>query len=303
MTTDTAAPSYKGFRFPVEIINHAVWLYYRFSLSFRDVEDLLFARGIVVTYETVRQWCRKFGQTYANALRRRRARPGDTWRLDEVFLKINRKRHYLWRAVDQDGNVLDLLVQSRRNQAAGALWAKKFLAQGAPQLLKGCTYVPRVLITDKLTSYGAAKREVLPSVEHRQSRYLNNRAENSHQPMRKRERVMQRFKSAGHAQRFARRAPAAFGPIREHFCPRRHRLKAADYRRVPSGRTCVPISGLERSNGPADRCVGDHQKSRSSTSSTLRPRSASNSTNNLTTPRGALLKERPISSHIVAAIG
>ena len=218
MTTDTAAPSYKGFRFPQDIIAHAVWLYFRFNLSFRDVEELLAARGVIVTYETVRQWCRKFGQAYANQLRHRRARPGDKWHLDEVFLKINGKTHYLWRAVDQDGNVLDILVQSRRNKAA----AKKFFRK----LLKGCTYVPRVLITDKLASYGAAKREVLPSVEHRQSRYLNNQAENSHQPTRKRERVLQRFKSAGHAQRFL----SAFGPIRQHFCPRRHRLKAREYR-------------------------------------------------------------------------
>ncbi len=219
MTPDTATPSYKKFRFPQDIISHAVWLYFRFTLSFRDVEELLAERGIVVTYETIRQWCRKFGQSYANELRRRRARPGDTWHLDEVFLKINGKTHYLWRAVDQDGNVLDILVQSRRNKQA----AKKFFRK----LLKGCTYVPRVLITDKLASYGAAKREVLPSVEHRQSRYLNNRAENSHQPTRKREHAMQRFKSPGHAQRFL----AAFGPIREHFCPRRHRLRADDYRR------------------------------------------------------------------------
>jgi putative transposase len=218
MTTTTTAASYKGFRFPQEIIAHAVWLYFRFNLSYRDVEELLAERGVVVTYETVRQWCLKFGQTYANDLRRRRARPSDKWHLDEVFLKINGKKHYLWRAVDQAGNVLDILVQSRRNKAA----AKKFFRK----LLKGCTYVPRVLITDKLASYGAAKREVLPSVEHRQSRYLNNRAENSHQPTRKRERVMQRFKSAGHAQRFL----SAFGPIREHFCPRRHRLKAREYR-------------------------------------------------------------------------
>src|SRR4028119_1763923 len=224
MTTTTAAPSYVGFRFPQEIMCHAVWLYFRFNLSYRDVEELLAARGVVVTYETVRQWCLKFGQLYANQLRRRRARPGDKWHLDEVFLKINGKRHYLWRAVDQDGNVLDILVQSRRNKAA----AKKFFRK----LLKGCTYVPRVLITDKLASYGAARRELLPSVEHRQSRYLNNRAENPHQPTRKRERVMQRFKSAGHVQRFL----SAFGPIRDHFCPRRHRLQAADYRRERASR-------------------------------------------------------------------
>ena len=180
---DTTVPvSYRGFRFPKEIISHAVWLYYRFSLSFRDVEELLFTRGVVVTYETVRQWCRKFGQTYANRLRHRRARPGDKWHLDEVFLRINGKRHYLWRAVDQEGNVLDILVQSRRNNSA----AKRFFRK----LLKGCEYIPRVLITDRLGSYGAAKREVLPGAEHRQSRYLNNRAENSHQATRRRERAI-----------------------------------------------------------------------------------------------------------------
>src|ERR687897_3355400 len=210
---------YAHHRFPAEIISHGVWLYFRFCLSYRDVEELLFARGVIVTYEAIRQWCRKFGQQYANQLRRRRPRPGDKWHLDEVFLTINGARHYLWRAVDQDGHVLDILVQSRRNKKA----AKKFFRK----LLKGLAYVPRVIITDKLASYGAAKRELLPSVEHRQHRYLNNRAENSHQPTRKRERVMQRFKSAGHAQRFL----SAFGPIREHFCPRRHRLKAEAYRR------------------------------------------------------------------------
>ncbi|MDP9378878.1 MAG: IS6 family transposase [Chloroflexota bacterium] len=218
MNTTTATSAYKGFRFPREIISHSVWLYFRFSLSYRDVEELLAERGVIVTHETVRQWCQKFGQTFANELRRRRARTGDKWHLDEVFLKINGKRHYLWRAVDQEGNVLDILVQSRRNKGA----AKKFFRK----LLKGCEYVPRVMITDKLTSYRAARREVMSGVEHRQSRYLNNRAENSHQPTRRCERGMQRFKSAGHAQRFL----SAFGPIREHFCPRRHLLKAVDYR-------------------------------------------------------------------------
>ncbi|GHO58326.1 hypothetical protein KSB_68010 [Ktedonobacter robiniae] len=160
MKTNTPAPSYKGFRFPPEIISHAVWLYFRFSLSFRDVEELLEQRGIVVSYETVRQWCLKFGQIYANELRRRRPKTGDTWYLDEVYLKINGKTHYLWRAVDQDGNVLDILVQSQRNKQA----AKKFFRK----LLKGVQYVPRVIITDTLKSYGAAKREILPGVEHRQ---------------------------------------------------------------------------------------------------------------------------------------
>lgn len=223
MKTSIHAPSYKGFRFPQEIIAHAVRLYFRFSLSFRDVEDLLAERGIIVAYETIRQWTRKFGQTYANQLRRPRARPGDKWFLDEVFLKINGKTQYLWRAVDQHGNVLDILVQSRRNKAA----AKKFFRK----VLKGCTYVPRVLITDKLGSYEAAKQEVLPSVAHRRHRRLNKRAENSHQPTRQRERTMRRFKSAGHAQRFAQGAPAACGPIREHCCPGRHRLRAEEYRK------------------------------------------------------------------------
>ena len=155
--TIPAFPSYAGHRFPAEVISHAVWLYFRFSLSFRDVEELLAQRGVVVSYETVRQWCLKFGQTYANELRRRRPRCGDKWHLDEVYLKINGKTHYLWRAVDQDGNVLDILVQSRRNKHA----AKRFFRK----LLKGLQYVPRVIITDKLKSYGAAKREILPGVE------------------------------------------------------------------------------------------------------------------------------------------
>jgi putative transposase len=209
---------YKNYRFPSEIISHGVWLYYRFCLSYRDVEELLFARGIIVTYEAIRKWCLKFGQAYANQLRCRRPRPGDKWHLDEVFLTIHGARHYLWRAVDQDGHVLDILVQSCRNKQA----AKKFFRK----LLKGLTYVPRVLIMDKLKSYGAAQRDMLPSVEHRQHRYLNNRAENSHQPTRQRERRMQGFKSPGHAQRFL----AAYGPIAQYFRPRRHRLSAPEYR-------------------------------------------------------------------------
>src|SRR4051795_12283768 len=167
------AARYKRHRFPPEIIGHAVWLYFRFALSYRDVEELLAERGIVLTYETVRQWCRKFGQGYANELRRRRPRPGDKWHLDEVFIQIQGVQHYLWRAVDQDGVVLDILVQPRRDAKA----AKRFFKR----LLKGLQYVPRVIVTDKLRSYGVARRRLLPKVEHRQSRYLNNRA-NSHRP-------------------------------------------------------------------------------------------------------------------------
>jgi putative transposase len=162
-----ATPSYKGHRYPVEIIDCCVWLYFRFPLSFREVEELMLARGVAVSYETIRRWCAKFGQAYANGLRRRRPRPGDKWHLDEVFVKINGTIHYLWRAVDQHGNVLDVLVQSRRNVKA----AKKFFRK----LLKGLRYVPRALVTDKLASYGPAHRELMGSVEHRRSKYLNNR--------------------------------------------------------------------------------------------------------------------------------
>jgi putative transposase len=215
---------YKNHRFPVEIISHAVWLYFRFCLSYRDVEERLFVRGVIVSYEAIRKWCRTFGQPYANQLRRRRPQLGDTWHLDEVSLTINKERHYLWRAVDQDGHVLDILVQRRRDKQA----AKRFFRK----LLKGCQYVPRVIITDKLRSYGAAKRTILPSVEHRQHRYLNNRAENSHQPTRQRERRMQGFKSPGHAQRFL----SAYGPIAQYFRPRRHRFSAPEYRQEMSKR-------------------------------------------------------------------
>jgi len=218
MKEQARIPSYKRHRFPPEIIAHAVWRYFRFALSYRDVEELLAERGVIVTYETVRQWSRKFGQTYANALHRQRPRPGDTWHLDAVFIGVHGVQHYLWRAVDQDSNVLDLLVQRRRDRVA----AKKFFRR----LLKDLAYVPRVVITDRLASYGAAKREVLPSVEHRQHKRLNNRAENSHQPTRERERRMRRFKGPGHAQRFL----AEYGPIAGHCRPRRHRLTATAYR-------------------------------------------------------------------------
>jgi putative transposase len=203
---------------PAEIINQAVWLYHCFSLSLREVELILAARGIVVSYETIREWSLRFGRAYARSLKRRRPQPGDKWFLDEVFVRIRGKLHYLWRAVDQHGNVLDVLVQSRRNTKA----AKRFFRK----LLKGLCYVPRVIVTDKLGSYGAAKREILPGVEHRQSRYLNNRCEVSHQPTRRRERHMRRFKSVRQAQQFL----ATHTPIYNHFQLRRHCLSASEYR-------------------------------------------------------------------------
>ena len=185
---------YAGHRFPAEIISHAVWLYFRFPLSLRMVEEMLAARGIMVSHEAVRQWALKFGQGFANGIRRRLPRAGDKWHLDEVVIKIAGKKHWVWRAVDQHGIVLDILVQSRRDTGA----AKRLLRK----LLKRQGRAPRVMITDKLASYGAAKKEIVPAVEHRQHKGLNNRAENSHQPTRRRERPMKRFKSAGQAQRF-----------------------------------------------------------------------------------------------------
>ena len=210
-------PHYRH-RFPAEIISHAVWLYHVFSLSLRDVELLLAERGIIVSYETIRRWCDKFGASFASKMRRQRPRPGDKWHLDEVFIRIQGELHYLWRAVDQNGVVLDILVQRKRDAKA----AKRFFKR----LLRELPYVPRVIVTDKLKSYDVAKREVLPNVEHRQSRYLNNRVENSHRPTRRRERQMQRFKSPRQAQAFLFAQSFIYG----HFRPRRHLMTAKVYR-------------------------------------------------------------------------
>jgi putative transposase len=212
------APSYHGYRFPADIIAHAVWLYFRFSLSFRDVEDLLAQRGITVTYETIRQWCRTFGRAYARRLRQRRGRLGDTWHLDELFVAMNGRQQYLWRAVDEDGDVLDILVQSRRNRRAAVRFFRK--------LLKKQGGLPRRLITDKLRSYPAAHRTVMPSVVHCTDRYANNRAEVSHQPTRQRERQMRRFKSPAHLQHLA----AVHGVVQNLFRVGRHLLRAVHHR-------------------------------------------------------------------------
>ena len=182
------------------------------------VDELLAARGILVSHETVRQWALKFGQGFTNQIRCRLPAAGDKWHLDEVVLTISGVKHWLWRAVDQDGMVLDILVQSRRDTRA----AKRLLCK----LLKRQCRAPRVLITDKLASYGAAKRAVMPAVEHRKHKGLNSRAENSHQPTRWRERQMKRFKSAGQAQRFL----TAHDGINNLFHLRRHQLPAPQYR-------------------------------------------------------------------------
>jgi putative transposase len=209
---------YKRHRFPPEIIQHAVWLYYRFNLSHRDIEDLLAVRGIVVSYESVRLWCNKFGPKYARRLKRRHQGFGDTFFIDEVFVKIDGKQHYLWRAVDQDGEVIDVFLQSRRDGKA----AKRFFRR----LLKTHRSEPRKIVTDKLRSYGVAHRELIPDTIHDTSQYANNRAELSHQPTRVRERGMRRFKSMRQAQRFLKVHAAVYNL----FNLGRHLVSAKNYR-------------------------------------------------------------------------
>jgi putative transposase len=186
--------SYSRHRFPAEVIQHAVWLYFQFPLSFRDVEDLLAQSGIDVSYETVRRWSIKFGLAYAKTLRKTHPRADVRWHLDEVFVRINGKCVYLWRAVDCEGDVLDVLVQSRRNKQAALKLMRK--------LLKSQGFCPTAVVTDKLPSYGAALSDLGMKARNITGGRSNNRAENSHLPIRQRERRMQRFKSAGSAQRF-----------------------------------------------------------------------------------------------------
>ena len=212
------ASLHKRHRFPPEIIQHAVWLYHRFNLSACDIEDLLAERGITVTYESIRLWCIKFGHKYAGRLRRKQQGYGDTFFIDEVFVKINGKQHYLWRAVDQDGDVVDVLLQARRGGRA----ARRFFRR----LLKAHGGEPRKMVTDKLGSYGIAHRELLPDAIHDTSRYANNRAELSHQPTRVRERGMRRFKSPRQAQRFL----DVHSAVHNLFNLGRHLISAEHYR-------------------------------------------------------------------------
>ena len=214
----TRRSRYLRHRFPPDIISHAVRVYHRYCLSFRDVEDLLAERGIIVSYETVRQWCRKFGPDYARRLKRRQGRLGDTWFLDEVFVRIRGERQYLWRAVDQDGDLIDILVQPRRDARAACRFFRK--------LLKSQRQEPGRLVTDKLGSYRAAHRDIMPAVTRDTNRYANNRVEASHQPTRQRERQMRGFKSRGHAQRFLH----VHGVIQNLFRVGRHHLRAVHHR-------------------------------------------------------------------------
>jgi putative transposase len=209
---------YKRHRFPPEIIQYAVWLYHKFNLSHRDIEDLLAKRGIVVSYEAIRLWCNKFGSKYAQRLRRKHQGYGDTFFIDEVFVKIQGKQYYLWRAVDQDGEVVDVFLQKRRDGKA----AKRFFKR----LLRRYQGEPRKIVTDKLRSYGVAHRELIPETIHDTSQYANNRAELSHEPTRVRERGMRKFKSAQQAQRFL----GAHAAVYNLFNLGRHLVSAENYR-------------------------------------------------------------------------
>ena len=211
--------TYKCHRFPPAIISYAVWLYFRFNLSHRDSEDLPAQRGITVSYESIRLWCIRFGRNYAGRLQRRHKGYGDTFYIDEVFVKINGKQPYLWRAVDQEGDVIDVFIQPRRDGAA----AKRFFKR----LLRRQGEVPRRIVTDKLRSYGVAHRELMPNTIHDTAQYANNRAELSHQPTRVRERGMRRFESVAQAQRFL----TVHAAVYNLFNPGRHLVRAAHYRK------------------------------------------------------------------------
>ena len=238
----------KRHRFPGELISHAVWRYCRCLLSSRDVEELLAERGSAGSDETIRRWCRKVGQAFADGLRRRRPRPGDKWHLDEVHLKINGRKHWLWRAVDQEGIVLDSLVQKRRHQEAAAAFVRR--------LVEGQGYRPRVVLTDTLASSPPALKRVLPGVEHRRHPGLNNRAEHSHRPPRRRERVLQRCTSPEHAQPFL----APFGPLSDHVRPRRQLLPAPAYppvrqTRGPTWREATGLAAASSATGAGKHAI------------------------------------------------
>jgi putative transposase len=214
--------SYRRHRFPPHIIQHAVWLYARFTLSYRDIEDLLAERGLDISYETVRRWVSKFGPEIARNLRTSRPTPSDHWHLDEMVIVIRGKKYWLWRAVDNEGEVLDFLVQPRRNAKA----AIKLMRM----LLKKQRIVPTRIVTDKLRSYHVAFRTIGLTAEHINNKRANNRAENSHQPVRRRERKMQRFKSPGSTQRFLNLQSATYN----NFYLQRHLLNRTTFKQYRS---------------------------------------------------------------------
>ena len=211
---------YKRHRFSPEIIGYAVWLYYRFNLSHGDIEDLLAERGITVSREAIRLWCNKFGSIYTRRLKRKHRGYGDTFFIDEVFIKINGKQHYLWRAVDQDGEIVDVYLQSKRDGATARRFFRRLLRSNAGE--------PRKIVTDKLRSYGVAHRELIPDTIHISDRYANNRAEQSHEPTRVRERGTRRFKSIAQAQKFV----TTHASVSNLFNLGRHKVSAEQYRNL-----------------------------------------------------------------------
>ena len=221
MKMPSKIPRLKGFRFPREIITYAVWAYHRFALSAADVEDLLAERGVMVSRETIRQWVNRFGRRFANCLRRDRPPAADKWHLDEVLIPINGKKCWLWRAVDANGDTLDIRVQPRRSAKTARRFLKRLISQFGE---------PRVVITDKLRSYFKPIRDLAPGADHRAHKGLSNKIEGSHRPTRKREKLMGRFKSPRQAQRFL----AAHGQINTIFRPRRYQLSNISYRHARS---------------------------------------------------------------------
>tara|TARA_B100000123_G_scaffold219345_1_gene167723 strand:- start:2072 stop:2755 length:684 start_codon:yes stop_codon:yes gene_type:complete len=211
---------YKRHRFPPDIISYAVWLYHRFNLSHRDIEDLLAERGITVSREAIRLWCIKFGAIYTRRLKRKHRGYGDTFYIDEVFVKINGIQHYLWRAVDQDGEVVDVFLQARRDGATAKRFFKRLLRSNGGE--------PRKIVTDKLRSYGVAHRELIPEAIHSTELYENNRVEQSHEATRARERGMRKFKSIRQAQRFL----DAHAAVHNLFNLGRHLVRAEHYRNL-----------------------------------------------------------------------
>ena len=226
MKLPTSMPRLKGFRFPREIVAYAVWAYHRFALSTADVEDLLVERGVIVSRETIRLWVNRFGAHFAACIRRDRPRPNDKWHLDEVVIPINGVKHWLWRAVDANGDTLDILVQKHRNAKAARRFLRRLIAQFGQ---------PRVLITDKLRSYGKPIARLAPQADHRAHKGLNNRIEGSHRPTRRREKIMGRFKSPRQAQRVL----AAHDQINTIFRPRRYKLTAISYRHARADAFCL----------------------------------------------------------------
>ena len=225
MISQTSQPRLKGYRFPRSIVSYAVWAYHRFALSLRDVEDLLAERGVTVSYETIRAWVGKFGAQIAKRVRAARRQPTDKWHLDEVVITIRGKKHWLWRAVDSNGEILDILVQTRRNARAAKRFISRLIARWG---------MPRVIITDKLRSYSAALRKLGLAVDHRAHKGLNNRIEGSHRPTRKREKIQGRFKSARQAQRFL----AVHDETANLFRPRRHTMTATTFRQKRADAFC-----------------------------------------------------------------